>query len=375
MNIVILSAAPGSEATKSIIRAGEKRKHQMTVLNPEHLYLLISDSVNGYDRIFDGYNKDNKPDRIKAKDVNAVISRIGNNLDYGAAVLQHFRENLKVFTTQTPHGITTAADKLLSLQKISAAKIKVPKTIIADNGVHLDFMVDQVGGLPAIAKTIFGSQGIGVIPLESKLQTNATLESFHKNKIKIILQQMIDGGAKDIRAIVIDGKVITAMERTAPKGDLRANISLGGSGRKVDLTDADKDICIRAAEACGLAVAGVDIMKDKEGTTYVIEVNSNYGYHVETITGDDISTPLIEYCENNATGKINVSNDPSSFSKEILIETILLMAEHNKIMSERCLNTISLIKSHAENKGLSIDDNLLFLQNLIKEWSYGNNKR
>jgi len=43
----------------------------------------------------------------------------------------------------------------------------------------------------------------------------------------------------------------------------------------------------------------VDLMKDSSGKTFVIEVNSNYGYHIETITGDDISKPLIVYCEKN----------------------------------------------------------------------------
>ena len=299
LNIVILSAAPKSKSTKSIINAGEKRGHTMTVLNPAYLYLLISESESGYDRIYDGYDKHEIPVRIKAKNIDAVISRIGTNLLYGASVLHHFKYNLGIFTTQNPEGLLTASDKLLSLQKISSSKIKVPKTIIADNGVHLDFMIDKIGGLPAIAKMLQGSQGIGVIPLESKLQTNATVQSFFKNKTKLLIQQYIEGGAKDIRAIVIDGEVITAMERTAPENDIRANISLGGSGRKIELTDKEIDTCVRASRACGLEVSGVDLMRGVNGNTYVIEVNGNYGYKVEEITKDDISKPLIEYCENN----------------------------------------------------------------------------
>lgn len=308
MNIVILSAAPNSTATKSIIKAGEKRKHKMTVLDPKYLYLLVSDAVNGYDRIFDGYGKDSKPERIKAKDIDAVISRIGNNLSYGASVLHHFKYNLKIFSTQSPEGILTASDKMLSIQKISSAKLKVPKTIIADNGVHLDFMIDQVGGLPSIAKMLQGSQGIGVIPLESKLQTNATMQSFYKSGNKVLLQQYIEADSKDIRAIVVDDKVICAMERVAPKNDIRSNISLGGTGKKIELSDEDKDICIKAANSVGLHVAGVDIMKNQDGTTYVIEINGNYGYHVEELTKTDISTPLIEYCEKNYKKPISNSN-------------------------------------------------------------------
>jgi hypothetical protein len=89
------------------------------------------------------------------------------------------------------------------------------------------------------------------------------------------------------------------MERTAAKGELRANLSQGGSGRKITLSEADQETAVKAAKACGLEVAGVDLMKDPEGRTFVIEVNSNYGYQVETITKVDISTPLIEFCERN----------------------------------------------------------------------------
>ena len=303
MKIVILSAAPRSSATKSIVKAGIDRGHEMVILNPANLYLLISDTINGYDRVYDGYDEKDKPTRILLKDIDSVISRIGTNLAYGTAVLQHFKENLGIFSTQTPDGLKIVSDKLLSLQKISAAKLKVPKTVIADNAIHLNWMLEQIGGLPAIAKMLRGSQGIGVIPLESRLQTVATLESFYKSRTKILLQQYIEGGAKDIRAIVIDGEVITAMERTAPKNDIRSNISLGGSGRKIELSEKDKEICIKASRACNLEVAGVDIMKDSNGVSYVIEVNGNYGYHIETITGDDISTPLIIYCEKNGSNK------------------------------------------------------------------------
>ena len=310
MTIIILSAAPKSTATKSIINAGVKRGHNMIVLDPKYLYLVVSDAESGYDRVFDGYDQRNKPVRIKAKDIDAVISRIGKNLAYGTSVLHHFRYNLGIFTTQSPEGIKIASDKLLSLQKISSAKIKVPKTVIADNSVHIDWLVNQIGGLPAIAKTLRGSQGVGVIILESERQTNTTLETFYKQKTKLLLQQFIDSNATDIRAIVIDNKVVVAMKRTSNTNDFRANISLGGSGEKIILSDADKEMCIKASNACGLTVSGVDLLKDANGTSYIIEVNTNYGYHVESITGVDISTPLIKYCEENYKGgnKNNTTN-------------------------------------------------------------------
>ncbi len=297
MKILVLSAAANSSSTKSIVAAGKKRNHEMLVLDPAHMYLLISDAVNGYDRIYDGYDHESKPERIKAKEIDAIIPRIGVNLSYGAAVLEHLNNNLKIFSTQTSLGIKTAADKLISMQKISQAKLPVPKTVMGDRAVHASWMVEQIGGLPGIAKGLTGSRGLSVYPLKDIYQTNVFLENFFARKENLLLQKFIDGGEKDIRAIVIDGEVVVAMERSAKKGELRANISRGGSGKKIELSDADKDICIKAATACGLLTAGVDIMKDKDGNTWVIEINGNWGYAIETICKTDISTPLIKCCE------------------------------------------------------------------------------
>ncbi len=299
MNILILSAAPNSSATKSIINAVKKRGHTAIVKDPAYLYLLVSENVSGFDRIYDGFDKQNTPERLKAKDIDAIISRIGGNLEYGAAVLEHLNNNLKIFSTQKATGIKIAANKLISTQKLSQAKIKVPQTILGDRAVHAKWMIEQIGGLPSIAKGLKGSQGKSIYPLNDEYQSNVFLSNFYHKKDNLLLQNMIDSGGKDIRAIVIDGKVIAAMERTAKDGELRSNISQGGSGKKIALSDADKQICIDASRACGLEVSGVDLMKAKDGTTFVIEVNGNYGYQIESITGIDISTPLVVYCEDN----------------------------------------------------------------------------
>ncbi len=315
LNIVVLSAAPFSSATRSIMEAGSLRSHKMVVLDPKYLYLIVSNNEKGYDQIFDGYNRLKKPVRIKAKDVDAVISRIGKNLFYGTSVLHHFRYNLGIFTTQTPQGLKIASDKLLSLQCISTAKIRVPKTVIADDSVHIEWLIEQVGGLPAVCKVLRGSQGVGVMILESKLQTNTTLQTFYKQRTKLLLQEFIDSDARDVRAIVIGGEVVVAMERTAPDGDLRANVSLGGSGKKIILSEEDKDICVRASEACGLKVSGVDLLKDKDGNSFVIEVNGNYGYRIEKITNVNISVPLIMFCEANYNKEIKNNVFPNNKKK------------------------------------------------------------
>lgn len=66
LSIIILTAAPESTATKSIITAGENKGHTMYTFDPANLYLLISDKVKGYDRIYEASPDSINPDRINA---------------------------------------------------------------------------------------------------------------------------------------------------------------------------------------------------------------------------------------------------------------------------------------------------------------------
>jgi hypothetical protein len=152
-----------------------------------------------------------------------------------------------------------------------------------------------MGGLPAVAKLLQGSQGVGVFLLETPQATNTALESMYKLKVPLKIQGFVDGKNKEIRAIVVGDKVAVAMERTANQGSFRANISQGGSGRKIELSDADKKMCVEAARAVDLRYAGVDLMKDDKGNSYIIEVNGNPGTKIVSITGYNHYTDLVAF--------------------------------------------------------------------------------
>jgi ribosomal protein S6--L-glutamate ligase len=121
------------------------------------------------------------------------------------------------------------------------------------------------------------------------------------------LQKFVDAGSKDIRAIVVGDKVVVAMERTGKK-DFRANISQGGTGRKITLSLEDQAICVRASKAVGLEFSGVDILKDSDGRTYVIEVNGNPGSQIIGITGHNYFIDLVEMVE-STQGKSSTGVD------------------------------------------------------------------
>lgn len=300
MNILILGTGKPS---KHLVDALNERGHTYHYHDPEDLYVYVSESANGYDRIYNGHHELNEPNRLKVKEYDAIISRLGNGLDFGATILQHLNENLGIYSPQTADGLLCARDKMKTAMRLSFAGVKVPLTVFAKNPVHVDFIMSLLGGLPVVGKLLRGSQGVGVMIFRDTEQTNTSLQSFWKLKVDVLLQRYIESGRKDIRAIVVGDKVVLSVERTGSK-DFRANISQGGSGQKVELTHEQKLQCVNAAKALGLEFAGVDLMKDENGISYIVEVNGNPGTKVIDITGHNYFIDLVEHIENKA-GKPN----------------------------------------------------------------------
>ncbi len=307
LNILILSTSPTSKATQLFVNSAKKRGHKPIVKNPQDLYLFISESERGYDRIYDGSG--DEVERIHANSIHAILPRIHSGVNYGIKLVRHLNQNLGIYSIQTASGIRAASDKMETSQKLSYNGIKTPKTIFAANPKHIKFLLNKIDNLPAICKTVKGSLGVGVMIFESPLQSNTTLEALYKSNVEVLLQRYVDGNFSDIRAIVTGNEVIAAMKRTGKKDDFRANISQGGSGIKIDLTEEQKTLCVNAAKAVNLEVCGVDMIVDKLGYSFVIEVNSAFGMKIQEITGIDISGKIIEYIEKNyKRGKTDSNN-------------------------------------------------------------------
>lgn len=286
-------------AGKHLRDALEKEEVEYEVFDTSQLLLYVSESVNGYDRVYDQATDDDKPKRIKVKDFDFILPRLSGNLEIRTVILEHLAGNLGIYTPQKAEALRTASNKILTTLKLSQQGIKVPKCVWAKAPVHIDYIVNEMlEGLPVICKTVYGSQGAGVAILETKNTTNTVLESFYKNEINVKLQRFIDGSFKDIRAIVVGDKVVVAMERTAnSNGDFRANLSKNGSGKRIFLSKEDEKMCVDAAKAVGLSFAGIDLMKDQDGVSYCIEANGNPGAKIIDITGVNYFIDLIQYCK------------------------------------------------------------------------------
>ncbi len=289
MKILVLSSNKRLYSTRRLIEAGEERGHEMQVLNHRKLYVSI-DKINPGIYIGDH----------EVEPVNAIIPRIGASVTfYGSCIIRQFEVN-SVFTTLSSLALLRSRDKLRSLQILAKSGVAIPQTAFARDSRDIDNLIKVVGGAPLVIKLLESTQGKGVILAETKKAASSVIEAFLNMDANIIVQEFIkESKAEDIRALVIDGKVVGAMKRTGKEGEFRSNLHKGGTAQQIKLTRKEKSTAIRAANALNLKVAGVDMLRSDRGPL-VIEVNSSPGLEgIETATNIDIAGKIIEYIEGN----------------------------------------------------------------------------
>ena len=141
MKFAILSANPNLYSTKRIKEAGEKKGHEMIIIDHTKCDLVIEKK---------------KPIVIykdkEITDVHAVIPRIGASVTFfGTAVVRQF-EMMKIFTATESQALVRSRDKLRSLQILARAGLDLPKTVFSNYSKNVSNIIDKVGGAPLVIK-------------------------------------------------------------------------------------------------------------------------------------------------------------------------------------------------------------------------------
>ena len=224
-----------------------------------------------------------------------ALPRIGASVTtHGLHVVRQL-EAQGVLMVNGSAAIEQSRDKLRALQKLATANVGIPRTVLARGGTHLEALVLQVGGLPAILKMLRGTQGVGVMIAHSFAEVESILGTLWDLGQEILLQEFIaEARGSDLRALVVGERVVGAMRREAKKGEFRANLHRGGAGRSVELDPEVSALAVRAARVLGLEVAGVDMLESRTGHK-VLEVNSSPGFEgLEAATGVDVAGAIID---------------------------------------------------------------------------------
>ena len=241
----------------------------LRVLKPQHFDLIVESGAE-WSAIYRDQKLD-KPD--------VIIPRTGSETSYFTlAVLRHF-ERQGVAMVNGSAAIEAVADKLHTLQILAASGIPIPKTILGKFPVDVD-VVERELGFPVVVKTLKGTRGSGVLLCANREQFHdlANLLDGASPGADFIFQEYIAAShGRDVRVLVVNGAVIAAMERRAPEGGFKSNISLGGHAARFEPPPAMEELAIHVTRTLGLDVAGVDILLDQDGYR-VCEANSSPGF-------------------------------------------------------------------------------------------------
>ena len=292
MRLAMLAQNANLYSHKRIVEAAVERGHTIDVIKTLRCFMNITShkpSVHYDDRIIDGDEYD------------AVIPRIGASVTfYGMAVLRQF-EMMGIYPLNESVAIGRSRDKLRSLQLLARDGIGLPVTAFAHDPKQTDQVLKVAGGAPVVIKLLEGTQGIGVVLADTARSAKSVIEAFRGANVNILAQEFIkEAGGTDIRALVIGGKVVAAMQRTGAEGEFRSNLHQGGSANTIKITAEERSTAVRSAKAMGLNVCGVDMLRSNHGPV-VMEVNSSPGLEgVERATGIDVAGKIIEFIETNA---------------------------------------------------------------------------
>jgi len=288
MHIVIL-ANPTSWYRRDLERAAAERGHRVTALPFDGLSAHVQ---NGHSSVWGTETELSKAD--------AVIVR---TMPPGSLEQVVFRMNLLarlerqgVQVLNPPRAIECAVDKYLTTARLVEAELPVPRTIVCENAEAAQAAFAQLGG-DVVVKPVFGAEGRGILRVSDPDLALRTFRTLERIGALLYVQEFIEHEGFDLRVMVLDGRVLTAMRRRSPH-DFRTNVSRQANAEPVELTDRERDWALRASAAVGTRIGGVDILYDRRGGGYVIEVNGVPGWKaLARVTGCDVAREVVRSLE------------------------------------------------------------------------------
>lgn len=173
------------------------------------------------------------------------------------------------------NAFTTVHNKLLTHLVLQQHKVPMPRTYITSTIAAAKEMLKRVN-YPVVMKFPEGTQGKGVMFADSYSSASSLLDALGVLNQPFIIQEYIETGGSDIRALVVGDKVIAAMRRKAQTEEKRANIHAGGVGQPVQLSRELTKLAVTTARVLGADICGVDILESPLGPL-VIEANISPG--------------------------------------------------------------------------------------------------
>jgi len=292
MNLAVIVKPPSNPSIKLIIEKAIARGHQVTEFNPRESSLLVDPSnyqILWRDRPF------------KIPDL--VLPWIGNNLSpFDQACLYQF-ELLNVPLANSAGSLDKYRSILIRYQLMAKNGVPMPATMIAARKEDLPKCIEAVNGPPVILRLLYGSRSMGIIIADSVQSAQSTLDGIWRTGRKLMVQRSYSKPLDlSLRALLVGGEIVTAW-RLGHNGLHASPMKHSISSQDIELTDVQKDICLKVQSAFSLGIVGVDLISN-ESETMVTDINPAPDFsNLEDGVRDFLVGKIIDYLE--ATAKTN----------------------------------------------------------------------
>ena len=276
MRIAILAARQGWH-TAELCRALAARGHEGRVLPYEALVARLGGAAPGFAA---GETDLGACDAVLARIIPAgsleqIIFRVDG---------LHALEEQGVPVVNSPRAIERTVDMLWTTAIRETVVCESPDAALAAFRQLQDVIV----------KPLFGSMGLGMVRVTTEEMAFRVFRTLETIRGVYYVQRAVDHDGCDLRAFVVGGHVVGAMERRA--AGWKTNLARGGRARATALSRERTDLALRAARAVGAEYAGVDLLPARDGTDYVVEVNGIPGWRgLQEATSVDVAATIVEH--------------------------------------------------------------------------------
>ncbi|MDO9301896.1 MAG: lysine biosynthesis protein LysX [Anaerolineales bacterium] len=200
-------------------------------------------------------------------------------------------------TVNTAAVAEICGDKLTTSAMLAKAGVPQPRNVVAFTP-EAALEAIEAFGYPVVLKPVVGSWGRLLAKINDRDAAEAVLE--HKATLGSVqhsvfyIQEFIEKPGRDIRAVVIGERVLTAMYRKSEHWI--TNTARGGEGELCPMTPDIEELCLKATAAVGGGVLAVDIVEHPEKGLIVNEINHTMEFHtMQPLSGIDIAGEIVEY--------------------------------------------------------------------------------
>jgi [lysine-biosynthesis-protein LysW]--L-2-aminoadipate ligase len=263
---------------KAILQAAETKGVKITAVDTKDSLFDITNSVNN------GFG---------AEDV--ILQRCISY--YRGLYLAAILEDEGAHVINSFHVAQTCGDKLLTTMALTKAKVPTPRTLVSFTPEAAIRSFEEIG-YPALIKPVIGSWGHFIAFVNERHIAESIIE--HRESMAPIyqiyyVQEEIKRPPRDIRSFVIGEEVVGAIYRVAQDGEKITNTSRGGKAVPCPVTSEIAEISLKAAEAVGGGILGIDLMEAPNGIV-CHEVNHVMEFrNTVEVTHIDIPGLIVDY--------------------------------------------------------------------------------